>query len=111
MNFDDLTVTVERPGGTDRHGNPLPGTFHTVSGCTVTPRSSEERTDGQATVITGRSLFAPPGTDLEAQDVVVLSAAPREDDERWQVDGEPAAWDWFDGNGAGVVAVLTRAEG
>ncbi len=111
MNFGTVTVTVERSGGTDRYGNPFPGTSHTISGCAVTPRSSEERTDGQATVITGRSLYAPPGADLEPQDVVVLNPAPSDDDDRWQVDGEPADWDWFDGSGAGLVAVLARAEG
>lgn len=105
-----ITVTVERSGGTDRFGNPLPGTSHTIEGCAVAPRSSEERTDGQATVIVGRSLFMPPGADVTAHDVVVLNGDPQPDDERWQVEGEPAVWENpYTGWSAGVVAPLTRA--
>lgn len=101
-----ITVTVERPGGTDRYGISLPGTSHTIDNCLVVPRGSEERTDGQATVITGQSLYTTsPGGDLASQDLVVLNGDPQDGDERWQVEGDPGAW------GFGLEAVLTRAEG
>jgi len=104
--WDEVAVTVERSAGTDRYGNQLPGgTSHRIDGCLIAPRSSEERTDRQATVITGRSLYAPPGADLRSQDVVVFSASPQPSDPRWQVDGEPGDW------GVGLEAVLTRVEG
>lgn len=107
-----VTVTIERPGGTDRYGNTLPGTSHIVEGCAVAPRSSEERTDGQATVITGRSLYAPAGADITAGDAVVLNGAPQDDDERWQVNGDPAEWvNPFTGWSPGTAVALTRAEG
>lgn len=105
-----ITVTVERSGGTDRFGNALPGTSHSIAGCAVAPRSSEERTDGQATVISGRSLYLPAGSDITAHDVVVLNGAPQPGDERWQIEGEPAEWtNPFTGWSPGIVVALTRA--
>lgn len=100
-----ITVTVERPGGSDRFGTPLPGTSHVVERCLVTPRSSDEKTDGRATVVTGMSLHGPPGADINAQDVIVLNKAPQPSDDRWQVAGEPGRWP------STTEVVLTRAEG
>lgn len=106
-----MIATVERPGGTDRFGNPLPPATHTIVVNDMTPRGSEERTDGQATVITGYSLYCSPGVDIAAQDAVVFSDNPQPEDDRWQVEGEPAEWAWMAGLPAGVVVLVTRAEG
>lgn len=106
-----MIATVERPGGTDRFGNPLPPAVHQIVVNDATPRGSEERTDGQATVITGYSLYCPADVDVEAQDSVVLNADPQPEDERWRVEGEPARWSWMSGLPAGVVVLVTRTEG
>lgn len=90
-----VTVTVRRPAGTDRYGDPLPATTHTVEGCIVAPASgdsgqsaSSERTDLRDTVITGWTLYPPYGADLLYTDEVQLPG----DDTWWQVDGEVGNW-------------------
>lgn len=81
-----VTVTVERPGGTDQYGNPLPPADHTIDDCAVAQDSTLEMTDGRATTITVFSLYTTtPDADLEPQDVIVMP-----DGERWQVQGD--AW-------------------
>ncbi len=81
-----FTVTVERPGGTDRYGNPLPGATHTVDGCATAPAGSSEQTGAAATVEWDLDLLAPFDADIAAQDVVLLPGDP----ERYAVDGRPA---------------------
>ncbi|HET7388430.1 MAG TPA: hypothetical protein VFJ19_17390 [Nocardioidaceae bacterium] len=106
-----VTVTVERPGGTDRYGNPLPSTFHAVTGCAFAPRgeSDEDNADRRAEVITSLSMFAADGADLAPQDVVI---DPTPYTGKWQVEGDAAVWrNPYTGRTAGIAAVLKRVGG
>jgi hypothetical protein len=88
-----VTVKVSRPGGTDRHGNPVPGSTFTIDGCAHMPRVSSELNElGRDTVISGEWLFGPVDADLQPQDSVWL---PRDDwnaDPPWFVDGDVELW-------------------
>jgi hypothetical protein len=103
-----ITVTVRRPGGTDRNGDPLPTTEHTIDDCAVAPRtSSEANTYGNAVVV-GLELFVPYGADIAATDTVLLPG----DATSWYVDGAPGQWrspftDWR----PGTQVALTRQKG
>lgn len=81
------SVTVHRPGGTDRFGDRLAGTTHTVSGCAVAPAGSSESYGRGETVTTGVALYGPYGSDIKASDVIELA-----DGSRFEVVGEPAHW-------------------
>lgn len=83
------TVTIVRPVGQDRHGDPLPGdpSETQVSGCSVQPSSTTELTDGRDTVVSLWDLFLPAGTDIRATDRVRFNG------ELFDVDGDPAPWD------------------
>jgi hypothetical protein len=90
-----VTVTVRRPDGTDRYGDPTGFTTHTISGCIVAPSSgdsgqpaSTERTDLRDTVITGYTLYAPFDADIQATDQILLPG----DLDPWQVNGEVGHW-------------------
>jgi len=37
------TVTVQRPAGTNRYGDPLPAAEHTIDGCVLAPAGSDEQ--------------------------------------------------------------------
>jgi hypothetical protein len=75
------TVIIKRPGTPVRDSagtlKPGPATQTTVENCGVlnpygvVVGSSSEYTDGQQTVVTRRVLFAPPGTDVRAEDRVI----------------------------------------
>lgn len=106
-----VSVTVERPGGTDPYGNPLPGSTRTIIGCAFAPRgdSDEDNADRRAEVITSLSMFAPFDADLQPQDVVI---DPTPYTGRWQVEGDSALWqNPFSGTKAGMAAVLKRVKG
>lgn len=108
------TVTVERPGGTDRYGDSLPAATRTVAGCIFAPRSSAEgsalggRVLGTPnTVITGITGYLPADAAITATDVIV-----RPDGTRWQVEGEPGLWaSPFTGWSPGLEVALVRVEG
>lgn len=106
------TVTVERPGGVDRYGDPLTPTTRQLAGCVFAPRSSNEGAtqDGQprpGAVTTGLTMYAPPGAGLDPVDVVV-----RTDGSRWQVEGDAGQWvNPFTGATPGIEVALTRVEG
>ena len=110
-----ITVTVSRPSGYTSDGDPLPPTSHTISGCFVAPSSgdsgqpaSTERTDLRDTVITGYTLYAPYGADIQATDRIFLPG----DLEPWQVDGEVGNWQSpFSGWQPGTQASLRRVRG
>ncbi len=111
-----FTVTVERPGGTDRHNNPLPGAPpHTVDGCATEPagagsvrQGSSERVGDSATVEWDLNLFAPYDADITAQDVILLPGDP----ERYAVTGRPARLrSPFTGWEAGMIARLKGVRG
>jgi len=69
-------VAVERSGGTDPRGNPLPGTEHTVADCLVSNQSTDEeaRTDLPNT---SAYIFAPAGSDFAPGDVVTVPEGAR----------------------------------
>jgi len=104
-----VTVTVKRPGGRDREGDALPGTTHTIGGCAVYPRTSTEQdpTGAAVTVITGRWLIVPFGSDVTSDDRIVLG-----DGTEWSVEGDPAPWQSpFTGWQPGTQVGLQRAKG
>ena len=78
------SVTVSRPGGTNRYGDPLPATEHQVTGCVIAPGGSDEQTESQDQVTRRATVYADLDADLTATDRLVLP-----DGTRWQVIGEP----------------------
>lgn len=103
-----ITVTVERPGGQDQHGNALPGTTHTVPGCAPAPAGSTEENHQEATVEWDYDLLGPYAADFAAQDIVLLPG----DTTRYQVYGEPKRFrSPFTGWEAGSVTRLKGVAG
>ena len=105
-----LTVTVERPAGSDRYGNPLTPATHMVDGCVLAPAGSSEQTGASATVEWDLDLLnTDPDADIAPQDVVVIDEGP--DAGRYQVFGKPARYrsPWT-GQG-GIVARLKGVTG
>lgn len=107
-----FTLTVERPAGSDRYGNPLPGSSHTIKVRAVGPRGSSDEVEGdrRAQVITDLGMYCPPGTDIRSQDVVTDPLPPIYTG-KWQVQGDPGDWRYLSGRGAGIAVVLHRVEG
>lgn len=106
------TVTVVRRGaqtGEDRYGKPIYGPDQEipVAGCMVAPRSSAEPDEvGRGAVITGVTVYLPPGADVRPQDRLRIRG------ELFQVDGD--AGDWSSGYTAwrpGVEVAAERVEG
>lgn len=64
-------LTVSRPGGTDRNGDPLPGAEHVIEGCAVYPSSMDESEAG-TTIDADYTVLGPYGADLQSSDVVYL---------------------------------------
>lgn len=110
-----VTVTVLRRPPADRYGaRGTPVSAHVIDGCTVAPRtlgpgSSGELTDaGRVGVVVGLTIYAPPGSDLQAHDEVTIPGV----DGTWEVDGDPADWcNPLTGDRPGTVADLTRTVG
>lgn len=91
--------------GEDKYGDPIdpatPGGETDIPGCLVAMiRSTEPTDENQSGVVTGWTVFAPPGTDFVRSDQVKIRGV------LCDVDGEVA--DWGD---AGVVVNAQRAEG
>lgn len=107
MRLGGHTVTVVRPVGFDRHGDPLPGdpTETVVTGCSVQPASTTEDLDGRDTVAELWDLYAPAGTDLRATDRVRFGGILLE------VDGEPLSWDDHRGTAHHLEVRLKRVTG
>ncbi|TDQ01249.1 hypothetical protein EV186_1021117 [Labedaea rhizosphaerae] len=84
MGLTGETVTVSRPGGTNRYGDPLPATEHQVTGCVIAPAGSDEQTDRQEQVTRRATVYADVDADVGATDRLVLA-----DGTRWQVIGDP----------------------
>lgn len=101
MRLGEHTITVRRvtprTDGNGRpvrdpYGDPLTTVTDTeVPGCLVTPTrrqgQNEEPQDRAAPAVAGMSLYAPPGTDLTADDLLLWQGRT------WQVHGEPWLWD------------------
>lgn len=99
-----VTLTVTRRPTRDKYGDRSDATpqTHTIDEVKVAPRTSDELTaGGRAGVIAGYTVYAPPGSDLQAHDEVAVSGMTG----TFDVDGEPFDW------GPGVVAELTRRVG
>lgn len=103
-------VTVERPGGTDRFGNPLDPATHTEPNCWAAPAGSTEQTHLEDVVDWDLDLFVlGPDADIRYQDVVY--GIPGHVDSvgkpiRYQVTGRPAVWRSPTGWNPGTVARL-----
>lgn len=107
-----MTVTVIRgtPAGHDPHGDPLEttSTSHELDGAVVAPRSTNSMT-GRARhgTVTTQALYAKPGADVQAGDVIVDAAG-----RRWEIDGEIDVWESPFGSLAdGVEIALRRSVG
>lgn len=102
MAGDTETVTVVRPPGRDRFGDPLPGTAveFAVPGCQFAPGPSQEIGFASNTVDTDGTVYAPPGTTVYPTDQVRVRG------DLFQVVGVPQVWGSF-----GVVIVLRRVTG
>lgn len=104
-----LAITVIRPGGVDKFGDPdgSPETTHVVAGCAVVPRGSSESDNRGTTVITGLTLYAPYGADIGPADVILLPSGLR-----YTVQGEVGRWkNWHTGREAGLEVALQRVTG
>lgn len=88
-----VSVKVQRQSGTDRNGNPLPTTTHTLTDVAHAPRNTSELIDGRDTVLSGEWLWCQLEDDIRADDRVWL---PRDDPNKpapWFVDGEVEVYD------------------
>lgn len=96
------TVTVVRPPGRDRFGDPRSGTAieHDIPGCLIAPGPSTENLDAANQVDTHLSVYAPSGADITATDQVRVRG------ELYQVVGQPRRW-----AGTGVEIALRRVTG
>lgn len=80
-----FTATVIRPGGHDRHGNPLPSSEHEISRCARDQQRSSEVVDGTLVVTTTeRILCDDPDADVRAGDFLRLPGETG----AWQVSGD-----------------------
>jgi hypothetical protein len=65
------------------------------------PRSSQERVDSRSpAVITAGTIYGPFGTDVDADDTLVIAGHSDTVDGAWQVEGIPGQWslnDWQPG--------------
>ncbi len=95
------TVTVIRPTGRDRYGDPLPGCSESdLDGCLVAPGGSFESPIGANTVTADLTIYAPPGVDVLPADQIRVRG------EVFSVLGAVQRW----GN-VGVVIELRRVAG
>lgn len=99
---DTETVTVVRPTGRDRFGDPKPGTAteFDVPGCLFAPGPSTEYALAANQVDTDATIYAPPGTAVLATDRI------RARGDLYSVVGMPQVWGSF-----GVVIVLRLVTG
>ena len=105
---EDVALARREVIGVDQYGNDVPETVTTtIPGCVVWPRTSVEYTDARDTVITGITVIFPPGTDVEAIDVVIVRG------EEYEVTGQPFVWaqnPWTNSK-AGVQVELRQVTG
>ncbi len=96
------TVTILRPPGRDRFGDPLPGATEEidVEGCLFAPGPSKELGPAANTVDTDATVYAPPETVVESTDRIRVRG------DVYGVVGKPQDW-----GSAGVVIVLRQVTG
>ena len=95
MTMSNATVSVVSVTSTDDGlGNTTTSTVETVlEWALVAPRSSDERVDPRSpAVVTAASVYGPFGTDLDADDLIVIADHSATFDGEWQVDGLPGQW-------------------
>lgn len=97
-------MLVHRPATEGRFGERTYDDDRAVPGCIVWPRGSQETTDRANTVVVGLSVFAPPGTDVQATDEVTVRGA------RWAVVGEPGDYR-MGARQKGILIALEKATG
>lgn len=85
-----ISVTTENDG----LGNTTTETVETVlDWALVAPRASDERVDPRApAVVTAASVYGPFGTDLDADDLIVIADHSPTFDGEWQIEGLPGQW-------------------
>lgn len=100
--MDTETVTVVRPPGKDRFGDPQPGSAveFAVPGCLFAPGPSAEQNTGANQVLTDATIYGPAGMDILATDKV------RARGELYEVVGTPQDW-----GSAGMVIPIKRSTG
>ena len=82
-----FTITVERYTK-DRYGTRVePPTTHQVRGCYDEPVTAAEAPAAFTATTTVRSLSAPFGSDIRADDTIIYP-----DGRRWHVVGDPYNW-------------------
>ena len=110
-----VTIKVQRQSGTDRFGNPLPTTTHTLAEVAHAPRNTSELTEVRDTVLTGEWVYLQVDDDIQSDDRVWL---PRDDWSKpapWFVDGDVQVYDSHpftaDPEARFKTCVITRVEG
>lgn len=83
------TLTIIRKPKADRFDpNPPAETRHEVTGCAIVPRTSFEQDKGWV-IVSGRTIFAPYGSDITADDRMEIEGEAG----IWDVDGEPGNYE------------------
>ena len=84
-----FAASVERPGGRDEFGVPIPGTVHTVADCLISTTASEEQVRSDSPDTTAW-IYAPVGADFRANDMVTVPESPLWLSGRFKVTGRPS---------------------
>jgi len=98
------TITVRREERRDPL-DPTPSTpaSHQILGCMVVPRTSFEEERGWV-IVEGQMVVAPFGSDVKADDKILLPGDP----EPWDVDGQPGHYENKRGIGKACIFYLTK---
>lgn len=70
-----FVAVVDRPGGRDEFGVPLPGSSHSVSNCLISTTASDEQVRSDSPDTTAW-LYAPVGADFRSGDRVTVPESP-----------------------------------
>lgn len=84
-----FTAVVERSGGRDDKGIPLPGTSHEVADCLISTTASEDQVRSDHPDTTAW-LYGPVGADFKANDIVIVPESPLWLHGRFIVTGRPS---------------------
>jgi hypothetical protein len=97
-----VTITVVRKPRVDRL-KPTPAVEQRfdIPGCVVWPRASNEADQGWVQ-ISGENVFCPPGSDVVAEDEVLLRGS------RYSVKGEPGFFETKKGKAKGIMVTLEK---
>jgi len=105
-----VTILERVQTGVDRYGKPVyewPEPGVEVAGCAVAPRMSEEPAEvNRNRVITGLTVYLPPGTQITPHDRLVVRGVT------YEVVGEPGDWrSPYSGVARGIEVAIQRIEG